>query len=189
MTIAISPGMQHSIQVLIDTNNVAAASLKASNWDDAVERYKSAGQVGAQELGPAIDEATGGTLASVTHQAWTINGQLHEINSGPFNGTAATQADATKAAALFASMYNLYQSAIYGAPKPAPKPGTWAPSAVATAVAATVTAPAKTSWLPLLGGAILGGIIGGPFGTVAIAIGAVLGATVGASVKTKGAVS
>ncbi len=183
--------------VFNQTLDVANKTYKSSDWDQAVERFKSVGAVGAQQLGPAIDAQTGEASSALTQEAWNLNGQLAVINSGAYNGTAATQADADAASSLVSQMWQAYGQALAGvttapaasvtAPKPTARPGTFTP--------ATSSAPAsgaKTSSLSLgavVGGALVGAaVVGVALGTLPAAIGgAVAGTLVGALLGKKGA--
>lgn len=170
-----------------------AAYYAQGDYDNAVEAYKKTGASGVSDLGPAIDESTGDRSADTTQQAWALNGQLAKINSGAFNGTAATQSDADNAAAIVVQMLKLYQQAYSGAVTSAASDSTktntkpyspGAPTPVATSSASTSSDPT-----PLIGGALIGAaVVGVVLGTLPAAIGgAIAGAALGSLLRKKGA--
>ncbi len=186
----MTASLQDSIDSFVnDANTAALPYYNAGEYDNAVEAYKAAGNSGAEGLGPAIDERTHGNSASVTHQAWVLNGQLAKINSGPFNGVASTQADADNARGIVQRMWTLYQGAYKMiTTKPVTtRPGTFVPSAAGGAAPTTTSTP-SLSMGALLGGALVGAaVIGVAVGTLPAAVGgAVAGTILGALLGKKG---
>ncbi len=188
--------LSDSISGMIAANNAASAYLAAGEWDNAVEAYKAAGNAGATQVGPGIDARTHGVSGPQTHQAWILNGELANVNSGPSNGTPATQTDANNAAGLFSQMYNIYQAAnkaITSDPSASPsaksgtKPGTWSP-ATSTSAPTTASAPSSLSLGAIFGGALVGAaVIGVAIGTLPAALGgALVGTLAGAWLGKKG---
>jgi len=171
-----------------------AAYYAQNDYDNAVEAFKKTGASGVADVGPGIDESTSGKSAAVTQQAWTVNGQLGQINSGAYNGTAATKGDADNALAALQQMLALYQQgyAMTGA-SAAPsatsdsKPGTWAPPT--SAAPPTAAASSSGSLTPIIGGALVGAaVIGVALGTLPAAIGgAIAGTIIGTLLRKKGA--
>jgi hypothetical protein len=76
-------------------------------FDAAVVAYQSAGQFGADTVGPDIDAQTGGSSKPLTGQAWDINTNLAAVTN---NGASAQ--DAQSAQGFARQMQNLYQTAI-----------------------------------------------------------------------------
>lgn len=101
------------------------AALAAGNFTAAVTAYQTAGQAGADTLGPEIDTQTNGASQPLTLQAWGINGTLATIPAD----TTTTQTDAQTAQGLATQMQALYNQAIALTPAtpPAPSPGTSSP--------------------------------------------------------------
>jgi hypothetical protein len=119
--IGASPAATAADAIVTFSSTIGAGDqyLAAGEWDNAVEAYKAAGNTGTTLTGPAIDKATNLASQPSTQQAWSINKQLNTINSGPYNGVAATQTDAKNAQSLVNQMLVLYRTAL-SAPPPAP---------------------------------------------------------------------
>jgi hypothetical protein len=99
-------------------------------FDAAVVAYQSAGQFGADTVGPEIDAQTGGSSKPLTGQAWDINTNLAAVTN---SGSSAQ--DAQSAQGFARQMQNLYQTAI-AMPAASAGGGTATPSAALDTAAA-----------------------------------------------------
>lgn len=88
--------------------SLADTSRAHGFWGQAVMQYKVAGQLGADQLGPAIDARTGGATAGLTQRAWDMNGLLHGLND---DASTATADDANQAKSFITQMMSWYTAA------------------------------------------------------------------------------
>lgn len=119
---------------------VSLADTSKANgfWGQAVMQYKVAGQLGADQLGPAIDSRTGGATAGLTQRAWDMNGLLHGLNEDP---STATEDDANQAKSFITQMMSWYTAANAYAAAPAAHADVKLPALVPTSTILPVYGP------------------------------------------------
>jgi hypothetical protein len=97
---------------LDNTRTAAGAAWSSADYSAAVKTYQAAGQMGATQIGPAIDAAGNpGATQALTQKAWALNGELASIESTA-TGAASSYQDAQEAQAYSKAMASDYSQAI-----------------------------------------------------------------------------
>jgi hypothetical protein len=94
------------MRVNIDQGNAAVDAVRPA---DAVRFFRHAGAIGATQVGPTLDQLTGGQSQGLTHQAWTRNADLAAV------AATASMTDAVRAQSIARWMLSAYEAAARGA--------------------------------------------------------------------------